>query len=476
MMWKGAAVFGCCFCYVTVMVVMKKATEKHLPASADHSLYLSDTDIAARPSTLETSGTRRSQEPRSGCVVRSSRKGEIILCEDIKGSLSVETFPGKPHINESETNSRTNVLRARETLDSADNVGTADDLPPLSGDVFNMIDSAKDLNTGAGGDNDVSHRNQDHPLAGKRVKSSVRGKPYDYSIPLVVDQAHLCQTTEDDKPVSGPFLFLLIHSHPSHRYRRNAIRDTWGSIVKNYTHVPRIVIGFFLGTPDANADGLRLDKEISIYRDMIQYDFRDDYGNLTLKSILALSWIHNFCSNATFILKTDDDVYFNVSNLLGVLKAQPVSELLVGSMNPSSQVQRFGQWKVRESIYPGPTYPPYCSGAAYVMSADVADALYREHGKTTTSFELLVPMEDVYVTGVLAMKAGLACKDNRAFPSWTTVPSPKSVFRFLRGEILGVHGLSHSGIYGLSKIVKQCRGCQSNVKVLRKWFSLLAGS
>ena len=291
----------------------------------------------------------------------------------------------------------------------------------------------------------------------------------------IICQPQLCHFDEDSAG-SQPFLLVIIHSHPSHRYRRNAIRDTWGSIVKDYTLQQRVVFLFILGSSKSQIESQAIVREVSIYRDIVQYELMDNYNNLTVKSVLALDWINFFCSNATYILKTDDDAFMNISNILGFLRTQPKVGVLIGSMHPNSEVQRNGQWKVEKTVYPASTYPPYCSGTAYVMTSDVAYALYRAHYESHTRDVILVPMEDVYITGILGKAAGISCNNSKPFPNWTTGPSPKSVESYLKGEVFGIHGLSHSGMYGLYKLVKQCGSCWSNSATLRKWFALLTGA
>jgi Galactosyltransferase len=64
-------------------------------------------------------------------------------------------------------------------------------------------------------------------------------------------------------------------------------------------------------------------------------------------------------------------------------------------------VMREGKWKVDKSEWAADSYPTYCSGSAFVMSTDVAVALHR------VSYD--VPffwVDDLYVTGLLVLKAG----------------------------------------------------------------------
>lgn len=49
-------------------------------------------------------------------------------------------------------------------------------------------------------------------------------------------------------------------------------------------------------------------------------DFVDTYHNLTYKGVAALRWIDAYCSQATFVLKTDDDIFVNMFSLMRFLK------------------------------------------------------------------------------------------------------------------------------------------------------------
>ena len=60
--------------------------------------------------------------------------------------------------------------------------------------------------------------------------------------------------------------------------------------------------------------------------DLVVEDFQESYLNLTVKTTYLLKWLNSsHCSRASSILKVDDDVYVNPSNLWAALtKASPV--------------------------------------------------------------------------------------------------------------------------------------------------------
>lgn len=63
-------------------------------------------------------------------------------------------------------------------------------------------------------------------------------------------------------------------------------------------------------------------EESRTYGDIIQEDFVDSYLNLTLKSVMALKWADQYCSDLRYFMKADDDIFINVPRLLAFLDEQ----------------------------------------------------------------------------------------------------------------------------------------------------------
>ncbi|KAG6451560.1 uncharacterized protein LOC115444507 isoform X2 [Manduca sexta] len=175
---------------------------------------------------------------------------------------------------------------------------------------------------------------------------------------------------------------------------------------------------FILGLPSSdNYTGVqrRIEEEVITHGDIIQEDFIDSYNNLTLKSIMMLKWITHKCDDIVrYILKTDDDMYINVPNLVENLrnrsrifdaKARSGKEkeyLLIGDLICGARpVQDSNnKWYSPPYMYGGRVYPRYLSGTAYALSLDTAHALYKA-ALTTSYFHL----EDIYITGMCALRA-----------------------------------------------------------------------
>jgi len=224
--------------------------------------------------------------------------------------------------------------------------------------------------------------------------------PFNY----VIDPSSVC---------SGDiFLIVYVHSAPGHFRQRMAIRETWGN-VGNFPDIVVKVI-FLLGiTPTAEGrsvqDALLL--EADTYSDIVQEDFVDSYRNLTYKGIMGLKWVSSHCRHAKFLLKSDDDIFINIFSLVTHLQRlssqqkKPVSGLLLCLVWYRMKVMRDprSKWYLSPNEFPNDVFPTYCSGSAFIMTPDVASAMFN------ASFH--VPffwVDDFYVTGLLAREVGVS--------------------------------------------------------------------
>ena len=300
-------------------------------------------------------------------------------------------------------------------------------------------------------------------------------KPPKYA--LLMNQPYLCHQVDDDDAdalmeVGSPpvYLLIIVHSHPAHKRRRNAIRETWGEIVRKYDS-RQVVIVFILGIPQDYDELKMVEKEARLYRDVVAWNFVDEYRNLTIKSIVGFYWAARFCQNAKYMMKADDDVYFNVPYLIDVLGGYPQKDLILGSLNPRSPVKRYGQWQVEYKQFPFSVFPPYCSGCAYALSGDMAARFYQVYQADQAL--PFIPVEDVYITGILGERLGVVCKHHDRFPTWITVPSLRFVQKFLRGSLLGLHGVDWIRMHSMWQMIHQCTNCTTDIHLTKKWLSWL---
>ncbi|KAI5089856.1 N-acetyllactosaminide beta-1,3-N-acetylglucosaminyltransferase 2 precursor [Silurus meridionalis] len=227
------------------------------------------------------------------------------------------------------------------------------------------------------------------------------------SYPILIDAPGVCSET--------PFLLLAVKSLTLHFDRRQAIRESWGhaGILTNR----RVVTVFLLGkTTESdyfpNVSEM-LHFEASLHGDLLQWDYRDTFFNLTLKDVLFHDWIADNCPSARFIFKGDDDVFVNtrsILNFLGGLSATKERDLFVGDVISNAGPHRDKRLKyyIPESVFVG-SYPPYAGGGGYLYSADVGLRL-----RNISQYVSLFPIDDVYI-GMCLQKLGLVPEKHQGF-------------------------------------------------------------
>ncbi|KAM4772034.1 N-acetyllactosaminide beta-1,3-N-acetylglucosaminyltransferase 2 [Rhinophrynus dorsalis] len=227
---------------------------------------------------------------------------------------------------------------------------------------------------------------------------------------LVLDQPNKCK----DKP----FLLLAIKSLTPQFDRRQAIRESWGKELKiNNMTVVRV---FLLGEtpPEDNYPDLSdmVKYESDLHKDILLWNYKDTFFNLTLKETLFLRWVSHSCADAQFIFKGDDDVFVNTHRILDYLKtlsADKAKYLFIGDVIKDAGPHRDKKLKyyIPESIYDG-SYPPYAGGGGFLYSGYIALQLYN-----ATSRVLPYPIDDVY-TGMCLEKLGLAPEKHKGFKTF----------------------------------------------------------
>ncbi|NXE80050.1 B3GT2 galactosyltransferase, partial [Cochlearius cochlearius] len=191
-----------------------------------------------------------------------------------------------------------------------------------------------------------------------------------------------------------PFLVLLIATTAAEIQHRSSIRKTWG----NESVVPGagVVRLFMLGIESKGPDEVLL-RESEQYHDIIQQDFLDTYHNLTLKTLMGMKWVASYCSGASFVMKTDSDVFVNtiylIEKLLRPLSPPPQNYFTGCLMKGHKPIRnKKNKWYISEEEYPGDKFPPFCSGTGYIFSGDLASKIVS--ASVTIKF---IHLEDVYV-------------------------------------------------------------------------------
>lgn len=191
-------------------------------------------------------------------------------------------------------------------------------------------------------------------------------------------------------------LLVLITSAPTHHEQRLAIRQSWG----HYGSRRDVAIGFILGQTENQAHEDALAAEQYMYNDLVRGHFVDSYNNLTLKTISSLEWVDTYCPNASFFLKTDDDMFINIPRLLQFIeKHHKDKHTIYGRLAKKWKPIRNKKSKyyVSPQQYFPTIFPHFTTGPAYLITSDVIGDLYRKSLNQT-----YLKLEDVYTTGIVA--------------------------------------------------------------------------
>lgn len=187
---------------------------------------------------------------------------------------------------------------------------------------------------------------------------------------------------------------------------------------------------------------------------MVQIETDEHYANLTYKSINMLKWYLDYCPQADFLMKTDDDLYLHVPSIVKLLSSEASTRPtgLICHKNKSRRILRnvtesykyipkhhnismdkiaakFGKY-ILEADIPGKYYPEYCSGFTYTMTRDIAHKLL-----LTSQTIPFVSIEDVFLTGFTRQKANVSIVDSEHFTLHPIVMPIESKCVFDKGRI-----------------------------------------
>lgn len=237
------------------------------------------------------------------------------------------------------------------------------------------------------------------------VHLGVVNSPHNYS--YVVEEKGICK----DFDAKMTKLLIIVATQDSDFGYRRVIRQTWGLKLLQQSMNFRVV--FLLGTSGNKSVADEIQKESLIHGDIIQEDFDESWENLGKKTVMGLMWALRWCSEADYVMKTDQDVVIHVPNLLAEIariigKRKKDSELLLCHQNRVLKILRAEdvgngreKYHVPDTI-PGTSYPKYCAGLGYVMSRAVVKRLYQASLITPDFF-----IEDVFITGICRQKANV---------------------------------------------------------------------
>lgn len=214
---------------------------------------------------------------------------------------------------------------------------------------------------------------------------------------LLIDKKNVCLER------TNPFVVVV---KSGNFQRRNLTRSTWAKQLIEYFNV-RIL--YALAIPKNLSEQKSIENENEIYRDILQFDFEENYYNLTIKTLSVFHWFDRWCWNRTrFLLYVDDDLLINVDRLMINLPRLDLTNSIFGWFENSGRIQRRGIGGVSKIDFPIDRVPDYLWGAAVVYPSEIL-----HHRLLPGVYQTNLPIffrDDVFINGFIAEETSVQRK------------------------------------------------------------------
>ena len=177
---------------------------------------------------------------------------------------------------------------------------------------------------------------------------------------------------------SNPRVVIGSPVGPRQYLERMGTRKSWGS-VKEVNGV-RIKHLFFAGQDENDPVGDRmLREENDKYHDIIQFDMKNHFMNLTLLAILTYNWTHHYCPHIAYYVRADNDLWYNPRSHIHNFLMERRSQTLIGNIvmgNKPIRVDLSRYW-MPKSIFPAKQFDPYPSGCFVTIAGDTLETIVK---------------------------------------------------------------------------------------------------
>ena len=303
----------------------------------------------------------------------------------------INLFSDSVSIDKEESNLQS--IAARLKFSKPDAKGKVEVVVSLDVDQLAKLLGNSDLN---GLYNERDDKKSSVKAAKKRVVINNGSVHLPVNVSYILYNPTLC-----DDLSSGLTWIVAIHSTPEQLDRRKLLRETWANISLFRQNFFRTI--FVMGQA-SGAQQKDLQAEFNLYQDIVQGDFVDVSHNATLKGLLALHYVVNYCSVAKYFIKANDDTFLNIFSMMQLFEASAKRQHTVAcalwkenTMPILRDPKECMQWCVAADELPGRThFPQYCAGLAFALSRELVSALYSASLSTPYFW-----IDDVYITGLL---------------------------------------------------------------------------
>lgn len=202
------------------------------------------------------------------------------------------------------------------------------------------------------------------------------GSVEDLRAPPVVD---VTATNGNSKKRKKRHLLLIgVFSTASNFERRMAIRRSW--MQYKAVRSGQVAVRFFTGLHKNSKVNLELWNEAETYEDIQLMPFVDYYSLISLKTI-GICIFGTKILAAKYIMKTDDDAFVRIDEVVSILKNINGNGLLYGSISFDSEPHRDqeSKWYISPEEWVHNRYPPWAHGPGYIISRDIAKFVVSGH-------------------------------------------------------------------------------------------------
>ncbi|PHT82242.1 putative beta-1,3-galactosyltransferase 16 [Capsicum annuum] len=217
-----------------------------------------------------------------------------------------------------------------------------------------------------------------------------KGLPVSNDLDLGYDVEHLKAPPTRKKRL---VMLIGVFSTGNNFERRMALRKSW--MQYEAVRSGEVAVRFFIGLDKNRQVNFELWKEAQAYGDIQLLPFVDYYGLLALKTI-AICIMGVKILPAKYVMKTDDDAFVRIDEVLSSLKGKDPNGILYGGISFDSAPHRDkdNKWYISPEEYPPSSYPPWAHGPGYIISRDIAKFIVQGHQEREL---MLFKLEDVAV-------------------------------------------------------------------------------
>jgi len=223
-------------------------------------------------------------------------------------------------------------------------------------------------------------------------------------------------------------LLFVIPSAPDNFDQRKWVRnsDLWKFVKKYSTNVSLL---FFLGLPsykgaETHHIQLVVNYESAVFKDIVQANFTDKYHDILLKAQLMLKWASTYCYNATYVIRSDDDITFDVEKIVNTIletgRRYRDVNFILGSVKSKYRVARSGDGEKNDvsfEDYPGEFWPPFALGGLLGYPLRSVRLLYEASLR-----QKAIWLDDVYITAMCAPRVNVTLLDDTRWRMFHTPP------------------------------------------------------